>query len=116
LPPKTGECATWATSIPGTFTSMPKMPVPFTLYGLSSRLVGLPISLNVLGSFNVGLAGGVMVAAFSASWPYVRRRLLAAWVTTLLAAVQVEGSTPQVCAAALTSIARAAAPTFRRLA
>ena len=44
-------------------------PVPFTLYGVSRRLVGLPISLNVLGSFSVGLAGGLIVAAFSATWP-----------------------------------------------
>ena len=52
-------------------------------------------------------------AAFVASSPYDNFRPLARWVTTPADVVHSEGFTPQVLAAAATSIARPAAPTRR---
>ena len=67
--PKIGGRATTAASIPGILTSIPKTALPFTFSEVSSRFTGLPISLNVLGSFSATSVGGVILAAASASWP-----------------------------------------------
>ena len=68
-PPSTGERSTTATSIPGTAMSRPNFAFPLTFRGVSSRLVGLPSNLNVLGSLSLTSFGTGSVAAFVASWP-----------------------------------------------
>ena len=55
-----------AVSIPGNFTSMPNSALPFNFSGVSSRLIGLPISLKVFGSFSWTCSGGVSFAAADA--------------------------------------------------
>src|SRR5438105_9629033 len=57
LPPKTGQRATVAISIPATLMSMPYTAEPSTFGGFSSRLTRLPISLKSLGSLSFGLGG-----------------------------------------------------------
>ena len=49
VPPNTGEVATVAKRIPGSDVDAELCAVPFTLPGESSRLAGVPISLNSFG-------------------------------------------------------------------
>ena len=67
--PKIGGRATTAVSIPGKFTSSPKVAWPFSLKGVSRRLMGFPISLKFFGSFSSTLAGGGSFTASATSWP-----------------------------------------------
>ena len=69
LPPTTGLAATVAMFIPGSRTSIPNCAVPFTFAGVSSRLAGVPISLNSRGSLSTTWAGTGKVAALSARAP-----------------------------------------------
>ena len=69
LPPKTGGRATTATSIPGSVMSSPKTAVPSTFDGVSSRFVGLPMSLKSLGSLSATSFGGDSRDARSTSDP-----------------------------------------------
>ncbi len=69
LPPNTGDAATVATFMPGTFTSMPYTAVPLTLPATSSRLAGVPMMRKVLGSLSLTLVGTGSFAAASASSP-----------------------------------------------
>src|SRR5215831_13577738 len=64
------------------------------------------------GSFSGTSAGGVSLAAASATLPYVTVRPVGLWVMTLLAALHSAAGTPQAFAAACTSTMRAAAPPF----
>lgn len=50
--PKIGGRAITDVSIPGSLTSIPNTALPFNFSGVSSRLMGLPISLYVFGSFS----------------------------------------------------------------
>jgi len=113
LPPSTGLAATVAIFIPGRRTSMLNCAVPFTFAGVSSRLAGVPISVKSLGSLSVTCVGTGSVAARSASAPYPSLRPVGVWVTTPRCARHDAASTFQVCAAAATSMLRAAAPARR---
>ena len=58
LPPKNGERATTAVACPGADVDAEEgRAVDFS--GVSSRLVGLPMSFKSFGSFSVTVAGGV---------------------------------------------------------
>ena len=65
------------------------------------------------GSLSGASAGGVSLAAASATFPYVVVRPVGVWVITLLAAPHSATGTPQPLAAAWTSIIRAVAPPLR---
>ncbi len=69
LPPKTGQSLMAALSIPGSFRSAPYTWAPVTLPRVSSRFIDLPISFQSLGSLRATLAGGVSLAAASATLP-----------------------------------------------
>jgi len=69
-----------------------------------------PISFQSFGSFSVTSAGGVNVAAFTASSPKVARRRDPPSDTTPRSTVIFVAGTPHSSAAAATSIARATAP------
>jgi hypothetical protein len=112
FPPNTGERATTAVRMPGTRTSMPKMPRPFVFSRVSSRCVGFPSSRKSFGSLRGASAGGVRRAACSTSLPYESDRP-SACLTVPFSARQVAGSTPQVSAAAAISMAFAVAPARR---
>src|SRR5881296_3846950 len=113
LPPNTGQRAITATSIPGTFTSIPNWALPSTLGGVSRRRTRVPRIFQSFASLSGTSAGAGSAAALAASFPYVRRRLLGVWITAPFSARHAALSTPQVSAAALTSISRAAAPALR---
>ncbi len=110
--PKIGGRAMTAVNIPGNFTSIPNSALPFNFSGVSSRLIGLPISLNVFGSLSCTFAGGVSLAAADARCPYVRLRF-GPFSTAPDSVRQMDGSTFHCCAAAAISMARAAAPAWR---
>ena len=113
LPPNTGQRTTRATSMPGRLTSMPNSAVPFTFAGTSRRGSGCPRTRNAFGSLSTTFAGTGTAAARSTSAPYFRRRPLAACTTSPFSVVTVSSATLHVCAAAVTSIARALAPASR---
>src|SRR5208282_773828 len=96
--------------MPGRRASIPKFALPFTLSGVSSRFVGLPIILNWLGSLSFTLVGGAILPAASARLPYVRRRFEAVCTTALFSAWHSDASTLHFAAAAAISISRAVAP------
>ena len=68
-PPSTGERSIEATSIPGTFTSIPKTALPSTLLGVSSRGTRLPIRWKSFGSLSGTSLGTASLAARVASFP-----------------------------------------------
>src|ERR1043165_9808366 len=82
---------------------------------LSTLLVGLPMILKSFGSFSftVARSGAGTVDALSIRSLYATLRPLGVCVTTPDAVAHSDSGTPHVCAAAVTSIARAAAPTRR---
>src|SRR5215469_15679642 len=109
LPPKCGQRATTANSIPGTRTSMPNAALPSTLLGMSTRGTDLPITRNSEGDFKA-IASALGTGSFEAvanSSPYFTRRPLGPCTTVLFSARQSFFSTPQFCAAAVRSISRA---------
>jgi hypothetical protein len=69
LPPKTGQAATVAIFMPGSFTSMPYSAVPFTLPAASMRLTGVPMRRKSFGSFSATLSGTGNAAALSTNSP-----------------------------------------------
>ena len=69
LAPIAGARDITATSMPGTWASMPKRALPLLLAALSRRLVGLPMMVKFLLSFSLGLVGTGSLAAASASAP-----------------------------------------------
>ena len=73
----------------------------------------LPMSFQSFGFLSATVAGGVSLAAASATLPYVVERPVGPWVITLLAALHSEAGTFHWSAAAWTSIIRAAAPPWR---
>src|SRR5690349_14791702 len=113
VPPNTGQRSIDATSIPGTFTSMPKTALPSTLAGVSSRGTRVPSRRKPFGSLRGGSLGTGSVAALATSEPYVRRRLLAPCTTAPRSARHEVRSTFHVDAAASISISRAVAPALR---
>ena len=110
--PNRGGRAISAVSIPGSARSMVNFAEPSVLAAPSSRGRGLPTSVKSLGSFKVTCAGGFSAAAFRASSPNVARRP-EAWSTTPRSTVISDAGTLHSRAAALTSMARAAAPAWR---
>src|SRR5262249_62257858 len=75
----------------------------------------LPSGRKSFGSLSGVFAGTGSAAALVASSPYDKRWLVPVCVTTPLDVLQADGSAPHVCAAAVTSIARAVAPALRRM-
>src|SRR5712664_2807813 len=71
------------------------------------------MSFQSLESLSDTFAGGVSLAAASATLPYVVVRPEGVCVITLLVALHSEAGTPQASAAAWTSITRAVAPPWR---
>ena len=69
VPPNTGDAATVATFMPGTFTSMPYIAVPLTLPATSRRLAGVPMMRNLLGSLSLTSVGTGSFAASSTRAP-----------------------------------------------
>jgi hypothetical protein len=74
LPPNTGDCASVAIFMPGTWTSMPNGAVPRTLPALSSRRWSLPITFQAeggTGTASVGTRGAASAtsAAKARRWP-----------------------------------------------
>src|SRR5262245_17611796 len=80
---------------------------------VSRRLTDLPMSFQSLGSLRGTSAGGVSLAAASATLPYVVVRPDGPCLMTLLAALHSDAGTPHPLAAAWTSITRAVAPPLR---
>jgi hypothetical protein len=80
---------------------------------VSRRGTDLPISFHSFGSLSTTSAGGVSLAAASATLPYVVVRPVGLWVITLLAALHSAAGTFQPSAAAWTSMMRAVAPPLR---
>jgi len=113
VPPNTGQRSIDATSMPGTFTSMPNTALPSTLAGVSSRGTRVPSRRKSFGSLRGGSFGTGSCAAFATSLPYVRRRLLELCTTAPRSARHAARSTFHVDAAASISISRAAAPALR---
>src|SRR5262245_13788063 len=99
----------------GRLTSIPKPACPLTFSRMSRRGVGWPSKWNSFGLFNETVLGTGRVAALSTSDPYRTRRPLASWITSPFSVEQVFSATPQVCAAAVTSIVCAVAPASRRI-
>ena len=103
--------------MPGTVTSMPKSGLPVTIIGLSTPRIGCADDLVVLRVLERDRLRDRAPAA-SRPWRRARRRRatgsLPRWCTTPRArrCTRLSG-TPQVCAAAATSICRPAAPTRR---
>jgi hypothetical protein len=85
-----------------------------TVSGMSTRLIGLPISFHSFGSLSFTSLGASSLAAASATLPKLTRRLLGPWVMKLLCAVHSDAGTFHCFAAAATSISRAVAPALRR--
>src|SRR5262245_2183507 len=83
---------------------------------LSTPGMGVPMMVNSDGSFSFTEArsGGGTLAASLASEPYPRERPVFLWCTLPLAVVHSEAGTFHVWAAAVTSMARPAAPTWRK--
>ena len=69
MPPNTGDAATVAIFMPGTFTSMPNTAVPFTFPATSSRLAGVPMMRKALGSLSCTSVGTGSFAAASTRSP-----------------------------------------------
>src|SRR5712691_2683291 len=113
LPPNTGQSLIAAFSIPGSFRSAPYTCAPVTFGIVSRRLTDLPISFQSFGSLSATVAGGVTLAAASATLPYVVVRPEGLCVITLLAALHSAAGTFHASAAAWTSITRAVAPPWR---
>jgi hypothetical protein len=101
--------------MPGNFMSMPNNGVPVTMAWLSTPFTAVPMILKSFGSlsFTASSAGGVTAAAFSRSCVYGIERLLALCRTVPADVSSSASGTLHVCAAAVTSIVRAAAPTRR---
>ena len=93
---------------------MPNSAVPLTFSGMSSRGSDCPSSLKSFGSFSVTFVGTGSAAALSTSAPYFTRRPLACVNDfALVGRAGCSRARPSVCAAAVTSIARAVAPASR---
>jgi hypothetical protein len=110
--PNTGGCATTAVRRSLRFTSMPNCALPSTFSAESRRRVGLPTSLNDLGSLSVTWAGTATFAAASASCPY-DAFLPPGPSTKPFSVRRSAGFAFHWSAAACTSIARACAPAVR---
>ena len=114
LPPNTGHSRMLATSMPGNFRSIAYIWRPVTLSATPSmRSSGLPMIFHSLGLLRVMSLGTSSLAAASATSPNRTVRPLGLWVITLLAAIHSATGTPHFCAAASTSMMRAAAPPLR---
>src|SRR6266700_704005 len=113
VPPNTGQRSIDATSMPGTFTSMPNTALPSTLAGVSSRGTRVPSRRKSFASLRGGSFGTGSCAAVVTSLPYVSRRLLGTCTTAPRSARHAARSTFHVDAAASSSISRAAAPALR---
>ena len=115
MPPNTGQRSNTAYSMPGRRVSMPKIGSPRTTFGLSQPPIGLPMMRNSAGSFSRTLPGSGIgsAAASAATSPYPRLRPLASCSSRPERVVMLSAGTPQRLAAASTSSARAAAPTWR---
>ena len=87
LPPKTGQSLIAALRIPGSLRSAPYTCAPVSLAIVSRRFTDLPISFQSFGSLSGASAGGVSLAAASATLPYLVVRPVGLWVITLLAAL-----------------------------
>ena len=77
--------------------------------------MSLPIKVNAFGSFSLTSFGTGNIAALSTSAPYLIRRLLPLCTTSPFSVVSEFSGTFHVCAAAVTSMARAVAPAPRRI-
>ena len=97
----------------GQLDVMVNTALPLVLALLSVRATRLPISLKSFGSFSLTSDGTGWRAASAASAPNVVRRDDARCVTTPLLTVMASAGTFHSCAAAATSMARAAAPAVR---
>ncbi len=69
MPPKTGQSLIAALSIPGSLRSNPYTCAPVSLAIVSRRLTDLPMSFQSFGSLSATFAGGVSLAAASATFP-----------------------------------------------
>jgi hypothetical protein len=113
LPPNTGQSLMAALSMPGSFRSMPQTCAPVNLSWMSRRITGLPMSFQSFGSFSGTLAGGVSLAAASATLPKLVLRPDGPWVMPQFAARHSLTGTFHSSAAACNSISRAVAPPLR---
>ena len=69
VPLNTGQAATAACSMPGTWASMPYLTRPVTMSGMSTRAMDWPISVQALGSLSLTSLGASSLAAAAASLP-----------------------------------------------
>ena len=72
-----GEVLVVANSMSGNRTSAPKIALPFTFKGVSSRASGFPIKVYWPGFLMAGSWASWIVAAVLASSPYLSVRLVA---------------------------------------
>src|SRR6266568_311053 len=108
LPRNTGHCAIAAYAMPGSCTSIPKRGFPLTLSGMSKRCAALPIRFHSLGSFSFTSFGGSSFEAACATWPKRSFLFDGVCVITPFSASHSDAGTFHLCAAAATSISRAA--------
>ena len=114
LPPNRDGRATSTVSIPGSRMSIVNWAVPLALIALSSRWTppSRPINRNAEGCFSGGSSGTGSRAAASANSPN-RPCRSEAWRRTPCSTVISAAGTAHACAAACTSMTRAAAPALR---
>src|SRR5262245_49416677 len=113
LPPCTGLCLIAAQTISGTVKSRPNTAVPLSFAGTSTRASGLPKSVQSPSDLGFGFAGGVTLAASSATSPNFKLRPVGLCTTLLVAVKHSSAGTPHRLAAATISICRADAPIVR---
>src|ERR1700728_497030 len=93
---------------------MPNSIVPSTFPAESRRRHGLPMRRKSLRSLSVTFCGIGLFDAAKANSPYVARRPELLCVTTPRSTEQLAAATFHLSAAALTIIARATAPAWRK--
>ena len=113
LAPKWSGRRTIAISSPGRRTSSAYLADPVVLATESSRGRRLPISFQSFGSLSATSLGTGTLAASAASSPNVAERCDRGCETTPFATAISSAGTPQLDAAAVASMIRAAAPTLR---
>ena len=115
LPPNTGDFTNTAYCMPGTATSMPNKGLPATTRGLSTPGCDLPMILKSFGSLSgtEARSGGGDRGRLGRQAPVAQGALRSRVNDFAGLGFAFRRGHDQVCAAALTSICRAAAPTRR---
>ncbi len=113
LPPATGHRAIAANSMSGARVSSPYLARPVTIAGPSIRGTRVPTIRKSFGSLSGGSFGTGSFAASPARAPKPSRRPVGACTTNPFSARHSPAGDFHRCAAAATSISRAAAPALR---